>query len=39
MEQSASRLVRNAASWYAHSYVYDDIQIMVKYWKQDWTWF
>ena len=23
MEQSASRLVRNAGSWYSHSYVYD----------------
>ena len=23
MEQSASRLIRNAGSWYAHSYVYD----------------
>ena len=40
MEQSASRLLRNAGSWYAHSYVYDGYTNYGEVsWKQDWTWF
>ena len=30
MEQNASRLVRNAGSWYEHGYVYTDTQILEK---------